>query len=50
MFIIFFAVSIIIAIAFYRKVGIWGSIVIAIALPVCLYLLATILMIVGGDK
>ena len=38
------------AIALFKKVGFWWAFAIVLALPTLLFLVAAILLIVGGDK
>lgn len=48
--IICYIISMIIAVALFKKIGFWRALAIALALPLCLFVIATILLIVGGDK
>lgn len=50
MFIICCLISVITAIALFKKVGFWWTLTIVFALPILLFLVAVILLIVGGDK
>ena len=49
MFIICCVISATIAIALFKKVGFWWALVIAFVLPLCLFVIAVILLIAGGD-
>ena len=42
--------SVILAIVLFKKFGIWRALAIALGLPVVLFVIAVILLIVGGDK
>ena len=52
LFMIFCAISMIIAIVLVlsRKIGFWGALTIVFALPVCLLIIAIVILIIGGDK
>ena len=46
----FCIISVVTAIVLYKKVGFWWALVIAFALPICLFVIAVILLILEGDK
>ena len=50
LFICLCLISVIVAIAAYKKCGIWLSLLIAITLPVFLHVIAIIILLIGGDK
>ena len=50
MFIICCLVSAITAIALFKRVGFWWALTIVLALPILLFLIAVILLLVGGDR
>lgn len=46
----FVVLSVIVSACLCKKVGIIWAVVIAIALPICLFALATAILVLGGDK
>ena len=50
MFIVCCLVSAITAIALFKRVGSWWSLTIVLALPILMFVIAVILLLVGGDR
>jgi hypothetical protein len=50
MFIVCCFISAITAIALFKRVGFWWALTIVLALPILLFLIAVILLLVGGDR
>lgn len=50
LFVIIFTASTIVAIALYKKIGLWWSLAIVFALPILLFVVAVAMLIIGGDK
>ncbi len=48
--IICYLISVIIAVSLFKKIGFWWALAIAFAFPICLYAIATIAIVIGGDK
>ncbi len=42
--------SVIAAVCLYKRIGIPKAIMIALGLPICLFILAVIILILGGDR